>query len=233
MCRASRRRRSTTCWRPARRVNPSSTNTSTTNRSWCTRSSSCAPTRFCRGNGCGWRRWIPFAGFISGGTRWCSAAPCAAACGGVNLVRSPASYRTQTTRPDVAIRAFRAMAPIVRRCARADARQRRASSPTSTPRILATGLLAAVEGGLSALTDGTRPETHAVGAEHGHRSHSVVSDLTDHPVPDTFRSPAPRPVSSLVGWVRRQRARSPRRQEACTRRVGSLCGRSDLPWWTR
>ena len=101
------------------------------------------------------------------------------------------------------------------------------------PKSLATGLLAAVEGGLPALTDGTRPEAHAVGAEHGHRPHSVVSDLTDHPVPDTFRSPAPRPVSSLVGWVRRQRARSPRRQEACTRRVGSLCGRSDLPWWTR
>src|ERR1700742_961380 len=36
-------------------------------------------------------------------------------------------------------------------------------------------------------------------------------------------------TTSLVGWVRRQRARSLRRQEACTRRIGSLFGRSDLP----
>ena len=147
MRRESRRRPSTRCWPRARPASRSSTNTSTTSRSWCTRSSPCAPTRSCPGSGCGWRRWIRYAGFINGVTPWCSAVCCAAGCGAASWGRWPPNCPTPTTRPG---RPWPSISPNGGRswprrwggCATTACCAQDIDAPA-----LATGLLAAVEGG--------------------------------------------------------------------------------------
>ena len=115
---------------------------------WCTRSSPCAPTRCCRGSVCAWRRWTRFAGC----TQWRDAMVqrCALRRGlwgcelgslGSRIVR----YRRQGE--GIAVRALHRMADTARRRAGAHARQRSPSPTEADIRALATGLLAAVEGG--------------------------------------------------------------------------------------